>query len=92
MRPIEAFFTILTDAIIQFFTAFVATCAAAVIFQFSAVVAVLTGAVCQLLVAVFASSACTGTARKGAAIANLIHWVHFLSHEGCCVGGYQGKP
>ena len=39
--------------------------------------ALLTGALTQLLVTIFAGSACTGTARKGADIANLIHWIHF---------------
>lgn len=77
MWSVETFFAVVTGALIQFFTAFFATWAVAVIFQISAVVAALTDAVCRFLVAVFAGAAGTGAAGKGTAAANLIYWIHF---------------
>lgn len=62
------------------------------LFQLSAVAAALTDAVCLLLLAVFAGSACTGAAGKGAAITNLIQWIHFLSHFYLIRGLGEGYP
>lgn len=78
MWTAETFFALLTDALIQFFTAFVATWAATVFIQIPTIAATLTDAICQLLFAVIAEATGTGAAREGTNVANLIHWIHFF--------------
>lgn len=77
MRSTKTFFAVITDTIIQFFTAFAATCAAALIFQLSAVTTARADAVADLLITVVACVTVTGAAGIGAAVANFIHWIHF---------------
>ncbi|WP_234005229.1 hypothetical protein, partial [Cronobacter malonaticus] len=59
--------------------------------QISTIAAALTDAVCQLLVAVIAEATGTGAGREGTNIANLIHWIHFISllfYQWLCAGDF----
>jgi len=86
MRTAETFFAFFADALIQFFAAFVATCAAAFIFYLSTIAAALAGAVADLFIAIATCAAGAGAAAIATDVANLIHGIHCYLILNCSEG------